>query len=395
MSLSSFRLGVILIGLGTLLLGLHLQQKTIQGFQSVSLGINPENVRPPVMVMPKPADFADNPAFTSIDDTVNSLMMKDIEIRNKFKLISANKMSSDLILTKTIAANSLFSIEVLFNEVSDYVNKMTSFKDKYIESSLEQRKVLSQLVYTISDQVNMLYYIYYTYPSTIISTDTIMKSDSAQSFDVANESILSQSKNSINSILASLPSPSSKIDEYYNKLLNIAKTLSKDQNPVNIKEFTEIYTQFKSITDLQATNLSTIVSNTNITYLPTVATDKESYSKITTALNNKIAFMKQLLDLLQSIFTILSVIQSPTEMVKGAIDILNTDINQHKSSLSSLTTQLTAIDLTNKTSPSTKTEAFVSYMNPYNQPSPNTSQAYQFRLERKAYADHVFDSMRI
>jgi hypothetical protein len=397
MSLSSFRLGVILIGIGTLLLGLRLQQKTIQGFQSGSLPANPLDVKPPVIKMPSPTDFADNPAFTAIDDTVNSLIMKDIEIRNKYKLITANKTSSDLILTKTIDANALFAIEILYNEVSDYINKMSKFKETYIESSLEQRKVLSQLVYTISDQVNILYYIYYTYPSTIISTDTIMKSDSAQSFDVTGEPVLSQSKNSINSILSSLPSPSSKIDEYYNKLLNSAKTVSKDQSAANIKDFTETYTQFKSITELQQTNLSTILGNTNLTYLPTVATDKESYKKISTALNNKIDFMKQILDLLQSILTILLMIQSPSEMVKSAIDTLKMDIDKNKTNLSPLTVQLTAIDVSNKsqTPPSTKTEPFVSYMNPYNQPSPNTSQAYQFRLEKKAYADRVFDSMRI
>jgi hypothetical protein len=157
MSLSSFRLGVILIGIGTLLLGLHLQQKTIQGFQSTPPANIPV-VKPPDMGMLKPTEVADNPAFTAVTDTVNGLMMKDIEIRNKYKLITANKTSSDLILTKTIDANALFAIEILYNEVSDYIKKMSKFKETYIESSLEQRKVISQVVYTISDQVNMHYW---------------------------------------------------------------------------------------------------------------------------------------------------------------------------------------------------------------------------------------------
>lgn len=387
MSLFSARLGLVLLGLGILFLGLYLQ-KDVQGFQSGS-GSGP-------VIPSNPATQASN---TPLSKAVNVVYMKDLEIRNKFSLISSKKLSADVILTKYLNSDFMSSIGVLFSEVSSYVQVVDDIRNKFSETSVSDQATLSQLVYTVYDQVGILYNIYYTYPSNVIATNTVIKSDSASPNDVTSDAVIQQTITQVKSLLMGLPTASSKMTEYYSRLLDTTNMLTKDQNPMLIAQFNTNFDRYMNVVTIQTDNLSSAVSNINIEYLSKTNTDPNSFTKVSTAINNYTTFLKSVMDLLTSIVTTLQTISNNSDTISPIISTIQSRITTLNTAYAAMNSSLTSLETRSKNkgsgSGSGSREPFISYGNPYNQPSPSGSQAQEFRLGKKAYSDEVFSAMKI
>jgi hypothetical protein len=374
MSLFSSRLGLVLLGLGILFLGLYLQKKGIQGFQSGGSG------------------SGSGPATAAIipqGDIVLNLHQKDAEIRNKFKMINANKVSTDVLLTKYINSDLMNNLNILHSEVASYIHNMQNIDKTFTEASSDNQTIISQVVYTTADQVNMLYYIYYTYPSTIISTNTTVQADSASPSDLGVDEVLKDATTPITALLVSLPTATSKMTEFATRLFDTTNALTKDQNASLVSQFNTNLIKYTQLIELQMKTLSNTVTNTNIKYLSTTSTDQNSYNLVSTAMNNYISFVKSAIDLLTSVLSILQKITDNASNVAPLISTVTSRITTLNTSESAMKLQLTSVNSGRKKEP------FVSYGNPYNQPSPSGTQAQEFRLGKKAYADEVFSTMKI
>jgi hypothetical protein len=375
MSLFSARLGLVLLGLGILFLGLYLQRKA-EGFQASGEGSGSGSGPAKAAIIPH-------------GDVVMNLHQKDAEIRNKFKMINANKVSTDVILTKYINSDLMNNLNILHSEVASYVHNMQNIDKTYTEASSDNQTIMSQLVYTTADQVNMLYYIYYTYPSTIISTNTTVQADSARPSDLGVDEVLKDATTPITALLVSLPTATTKMTEFATRLFDTTNALTKDQNTSLVSQFNTNLIKYTQLVELQMKTLSNTITNTNIKYLSTTSTDQNSYNLVSTAMNNYISFVKSAIDLLTSVLNILQKITENTSNIAPLVSTITSRLATLNTSESAMKLQLTSV------TSGRRAESFVSYRNPYNQPSPNGTQAQEFRTGKKAYADEVFSAMKI
>jgi hypothetical protein len=379
----SVRFGIVLIGLGILFLGFYLQKKSIQGFQNDSgppvitdspPPPPPQPITPASLAQP-PTTVVDKPLF-NVDD-VDVLVMKDKQTRSKMNMILNNKNIADVIFLKYIAADLLVNLNVIFNEVFTYIKLVQNVGNLYSNATEMNKNTIRQIIYTASDQVDMLYNIYYTIPSNIVSTDSILVSDSAPPNAVNNPYVIAEASKQISAILATLPSPANKLNTYLNTLMKSISTLSVTSVPGDIITFSLNLAQYLSTIDTQHKNLTKTLETLNTRSIKTPIDN----DKLETAKKAKTSFLNTTITSLQSIETSLQATKMTDPKVADAI----TDL---KNRITSLQAALTAMK------PPPVLEQFASYMNPYDQPSVSTLQSREFGLGRKTYIDQVFSGIK-
>lgn len=379
----SVRFGIVLIGLGIVFLGLYIQKRGIEGFQNDSgssptvMGYMPPSEQPitPASVAQPPTQVVDKPLF-NVDD-VDVLVMKDKQIRSKMNMIINNKTTADVIFLKYIAADLLVNLNTIFNEVFTYIKIVTDISSIYRNATEMNKNTIRQIIYTASDQVDMLYNIYYTIPSNIVSTDSILVSESAPPNAINNPYVIAEASKQISAILAAMPSPASKLNTYLNTLMSSISTLSVNSTPSDVGTFSLNLAQYLSTIDTHHKNLTKTLETLNTVSLRTTVEN----DKLETAKKAKTSFLNTTITSLQSIVTSLEATKMTDPKVADAI----TDL---KNRITSLQAALTAMK------PPPVLEKFASYMNPYDQPSVNTLQSREFGLGRKVYIDQVFSGIK-
>jgi len=376
MSLSN-RFGTLLIGVGVAFLGIYLQKKTIQGFQ----GMAPSTLIPTVSSI-------DKPRFT-VDDS-DLIIMKDKQIRSKLNMIMINKPIVDSIFIKYITADLLVNLDMIYNEVFNYVKVYNNTSHIYSNADELNKNIIRQLVYTTSDQADMLYSIYYTIPSNIISTDSVVLSDTAGSTAVNNPNVIAESSKQVSAILATLPSVANKINIYLTNLTTSMSKMTTSPGPHATEKFSMDLTQYLNTVDVQYKHLTKNIDNLTAANIKLTVDDN-----LVSAKKAKSSFLTATISSLQSVATF---IQTTLSSLNGTATSLNgtpleakfldysTDI---QSRITSMQAALTAM------SPQVTSENFASYMNPYDQPSVNTTQSLKFGMGRKAYIDEVFSAIKL
>jgi hypothetical protein len=370
----SVRFGIVLIGLGIVFLGFYLQKRGIEGFQNDSAS-SPEQPITPASVAQPPKTIPSKPLF-NVDD-MEVLVMKDKQIRSKMNMIVNNKTTADVIFLKYIASDLLVNLNIIINEVFMYIRTIHDIANVYSNATEMNKNTIRQIVYTVSDQVDMLYNIYYTIPSNIVSTDSILVSDSAPPNAVNNPYVIAEASKQISAILATLPSPANKLNTYLNTLMRSISTLSVNSIPSDVSTFSLNLAQYLSTIDTQHKNLTNTLDTLNTVSIKNPIDN----DKLETAKKAKTSFLNTTISSLQSIETSLQATQMTDPQVADAI----TDL---KNRITSLQAALTAMK------PPPVLEKFASYMNPYDKPSVNTLQSREFGLGRKAYIDQVFSGIK-
>jgi hypothetical protein len=372
----SVRCGAVFIGIGILLLGFYVQKKSIQGFQSGGdTSSEAPSTQTPAMIVQQPASAVEKPMF-NVDDA-DVLVMKDKETRSKMNMILNTKTTSDVIFLKYIASDLLVNLNIVFNEVFQYIKVLNDITNIYSKASETNKYTIRQMIYTAGDQVDMLYNIYYTIPSNIVSTDSIMISDSAPANAINNPYVIAEAAKQISAILAALPSPASKINTYLTTVMKSVSGLSADSSFGDIDTFALNLAQYLNTVDVQLKNLSKTVEDLTKAAVKNPVDD----SKIESATKAKTTFLTTTISSLQSIVSGLIKTNMTDPKVADAITDVSSRITSMQAALSSM-------------KPQAALEGFASIMNPYDQPSANAMQSREFTLGRRAYSDEVFSGMK-
>jgi hypothetical protein len=314
-----------------------------------------------------------------IVDDLDVLIVKDKEIRSKMNMIMTNKPLSDVSLLNYIASDLIINLEIIFKEVLQYVKTISDITALYSGNTDQNKHTIRQMIYTISDQVDMLYNIYYTIPSNIVATDSIVISDSAPVNAVNNPYVIAEASKQISAILSTLPSPASKINTYLKKVMSSVTTLSSS---VEISTFTMDLAQYFDTVDVQLKHLSnTLEKLTKESVRSNISDDK-----IADATKAKNSFLSMTITSLESIQTSLQNLVKANELSDPKLANTSSDI---ESRITTMRAALTAMK------PRPVMENFASSMNPYDQPSPSAMQAREFGLGRRAYIDEIFAGIKL
>jgi len=382
----SVRFGTILIGLGVLFLGFYVQKKSIQGFQLATEAPSPigetSGYRP--VELPSAEKSAilrpvnDKPTLINVDD-VDALVQKDKQIRSKMNLVANAKSTSDLLLINYLSSDMMANLNIIYKEAFNYISTISNIPSLFSRTDEKYQNTIRQLIYTASDQVDMLYTIYFTIPSNIISTDTIIPSGTASISSINNPAVVAESAKQVVNILSTLPSPSTKLNKYLTDLMKSIKTLSTDSPKADIAQFVSSLKTYLNTLDVQQESMTS-----NISALKSAST---LYSidpaKTESTADNKSTFLTTTITSLQSINTALQ-----------ATNMTNPEIVDNITKLEGRITSMQA-NLTSMKGPPARLEGFASIMNPYDQPSANSIQALEFALGRRTYIDEVFSGMKI
>lgn len=388
------RLGIILIGLGLLLWGLHVQNK-YEGFQSITAPSAPAAapvIAAAVAPVIAPAGTPVGTPAVTLDDysfdfskirtyQIDAFRNKVLEIQLKYDLVDKIKLTADIKLTKLLSdTDTMAKINILYSEVKSFLNgyeminidKIFSQNESDLkdESLKNAKNTLSQLVFTAYDQMAVLYRIYYTIPSLIISSGVVISTDTATVMSVIDDNVIAKSIGQISMEVASIPSANEQLTSITDMLMKSAMDLQKDYSDTTLGIFQQLFTRFLSIVDIEISNLDVKLANLENTNMNT---------KMTNVLNTKIMTLTGIIKSLKALHDTLTKIPN-----------LNVGISSNiKTNITSYETILT--DTKAKYSPK---EGFQSHGNSYNMPSPNIKQAYEFRLDKKQYIDNVFSSIK-
>ena len=368
----SVRFGIVLIGLGILFLGFYVQKRSVQGFQAevVSLPTAAESA------VTRPANT--NPSLINVND-IDVLVQKDKQIRSKMNMVVNAKPTSDLILINYISSDMMANLNIIYKEIMEYSRSISNISDLFPRTDEKHQNTLRQLVYTTSDQVDILYTVYYTIPSNIISTDAIIPSGAAPMSAINNPEVVAESAKQVTNVLSTLPSPSAKLNKYLNDLMKSIQSLSTDSSSNDIADFTSKLKKYLNTVDMQQEYMTTNIADLKSASMRYTIDS----SKTEGAADNKKTFLTTTITSFQSIITALE-----------AKNMTNPEIIDNVTKLQARVTSMQA-NLTSMKTPAARLEGFASIMNPYDQPSANSRQAHEFALGQRTFIDNVFSAMKI
>jgi hypothetical protein len=360
------RLGIILFGFGLLLWGLYIHKK-YEGFQ---ISVNNMAMTPS---MPNMANLPAPPTPKPVapeTSSGNEEIIKDSEIRSKFKLIMANKSSMDPILTKyLINTEDLSKMLFLYNEVKDYTENPMNIRAT-IERGVEKDiNIMKQIIYNAHYNVDILYKVYFAIPSLVISSNTIITSDTASDLSIFTEDVIAKSIPNIRAELTGIPTAIEQFSSISSTFMSDTLALQKNNTAVTLNNFRVSMSKYLKITDMVIASFDLRLNNLSMS---------KQTSTITEGTNAKLSFVEGVSKTLSSIHEILSKIR---EFDQNTLISIQSRISQYNMVVGALQDTL-------------KPEGFQSYTNPYDSASPNLTQAREFRLSKSSYNNDILTNIK-
>jgi len=400
-------LGFIFLGLGILLLGLYFQ-KHHDGFQIMGSGGSSmmgsgtdvgsgTNVLPIGTIesnlpgVPLPASVAVPPPATlpetTIDrDTGATLVWKpgryevpslstpitpvkeldivsiDLEVRKRFNIIHAYKDPADEILVKYISDPDTFiKLDSLYREVKTYVKHIANMPSlqQYITNATDEALIsLRQMIYTANDYTNILYKIYVTFPSIVISSNATL---STKTMTMLDDSVLANSVTMIRQELQQIPGVLSMIQQIKSALMSSADKLRNNPKS-NSMEMYEIYLKYTHANELEYMGLNN--------YIRLISKSKLQ-NMILMAQNNIIQYLKENIATMDSLLNKVKNLPNINESDQSSIETRRETYNDLLNTANSDYAKMQSV------------EPFQSYSNPYVAPSISTEQAKEFSLRKR------------
>ena len=352
------RLGIVLIGCGIFFLGLRLQRG--EGFQNADMPANAPK-RPP------------EPLYR-VDD-LETLISKDKELRSKMNMIINTKTAADVLFLKELSSEMMTNLNIIFKEVTQYINAIYDVGKTFTGLDTTRQFTLRQMVYTASEQADMLYTIHFTIPSNIISTDSIVMSDSATTSSVSDPKVIAESAKQVSAVLAGLPSPVSKLNSYLTNIMNTIPKLTANSSEDDYTLFNLDIQNYLHTLDTQQGNLTANINEVSAA----VKRDTIDSAKLVAANTNRVSFFTTSVSSLQSIIGALNAAELQSPIIANVLADLKTHLSTMQAGLVAAKAQVPK-------------ESFVSYKNPYDNLS--SLQSREFSLGKKAYVDEVFAGMK-
>jgi hypothetical protein len=384
MGQSSFRLGVIFLGIGIICLGRYLQKYT-EGFQETTTsttgsgsgsgsgyesGIGSITATLPDSRSTLP-DFLTEKYFIPTTHTnvtiINELdlISIDFEIQKKFNIVHNTKDATDKVLVKYISDADIFiKLDSLYREVKAYITYITGIKglqDFILNATSEMLLNLRQIIYTANDYTNILYKIYITFPSVIISSNSAITSNSSAE-SVTDDTVLANTVTMIRQELQQIPSVQNMIMQIKTTLLASATALKNTPTSTSISFF-ETYMKYMRVNEIEYVGLQN--------YFDKIKTTKMK-NMILIAQNNIIAYLQENIATMNSVLQNVKNLPNLESSSQYMIEIRLSTYNDLLKTAQSEYTKLETI------------ESFESYRNPYSPPSIAVEQTKEFRLHKKS-----------
>ena len=301
------------------------------------------------------------------------------EISNKYNLIQKNKLSTDVTLAKYIDSDAQTKIDYLFEEVAAYISQNFDIGQITNMPEGENKQSITQLIYTSHDEVNILYYIYYTFPSIVISSNAVIDSDSANAYSTMQDDVVGGSVSMIMNQLSLFPSVLNRINTLSTNLQASATSLSTSSNPTDASKFITTLNQYVKLSDSQVASSKKFM--TNLTSLKTGGSGSGANSKIINNLNAQILFLQSMTSTIEAVQNTLTGVNNLNPIIMST---LTNRINNYNQELLAVKNKLMSY----------QSEGFESYGNPYEPPSPSLSQAKEFRFEKGSFVNDVFSNIK-
>jgi hypothetical protein len=302
--------------------------------------------------------------------------LKNAEISDMFNMIKANKMINDKTLTLVLDPEVYNKLQVLSMELSNYIDMMS----QTYSLSEQNTDSMKQLQLTVYQEAQTLYNIYVTMPSTVISTNLIVDSSTANLSSLNDPAVVRETKDAITSLLTAMPTASQKITSYEQMLTtNFNAIIQNTSNLDQITQLNGVFTKYKSLIDLQLQSYTNSVSanqvldNKNITIVNTMNDGLKLVSSVNRYLSDMSRKLKSL----------------PPSSINTSIQTLIQTID---STIQGYETKKTFINDVMQSGSIPVKESFQSYQNPYNEPS--LSQNKVFSLGRLVDADKLKESFQ-
>ena len=306
---------------------------------------------------------------------LEDLRKKILEIKTKYDLVTNIKLSADIKITAILSdTDTMSKINIIYSEVKSFLNsfgKLNLEKLTTDPSLVKEKDIITQVIYSTYDAVVLLYRIYYTIPSLIVSSGTIISAETATPMSILDDEVLAKAITQISIEVAGIPSPSEQISSLTSVLMKNATELQTKYSDTTLGIFQQSLAKFLMIVDLQISNSDVQISNIE---------SAKSDVKLNNILTAKTLFLTSVVATLKTVHDILSKVQNLNMAVS----------NNVQTSITSYASMLAATKSKN-----VPKEGFQSHGNSYNTPSPNITQAYEFRLGKKQYADDVFSGIKI
>ena len=398
MSQSSFRLGVIFLVIGIILFGRYLQEH-VEGFQEImsSTPTMPQSGSDPGSTMAIGSITVNLPnTNTSTDATVTSVSFKteptdnmneryflpitqtdvtivkeldlisiDFEIQKKFNIVHNTKDATDKVLVKYISDADLFiKLDSLYMEVKKYImfatKKMSSLQNFITESTPDVLVNIRQIIYTANEFMNILYKIYITFPSTIVSSNSYIVDSSSES--LTDDTILANTVTMIRQELQNIPSVQSMIAQIKTSLMSSATALKNTPTSSSIA-FYETFMKYMNVNQIEYNGLKNYIEKITATKMKNM---------ILLGQNNIIAYLQENIatmnSVLQSVKNLPNMEESSQRVIEARLSIYNDLLKTAQDDY----TKFQAI------------EPFESYKNPYSPPSISIEQTKEFRLHGRS-----------
>ena len=391
-------LTILFIGLLILAVGLYINKHSKEGFQD-TIQATAEGFQ------------------TTTNDELTDQTRKLNEIRRMLQTISMNKPKQDLALNEMLDVELQANIDMIleeikfFQESSESIAPSPEFEifqanlEKFNELDDAQKQIVRTMINVGHQEATLLYYIYVTLPAMVISTGVVVNTETATSDSMTDPAVAKQLRETIVSSLSSLPKLSEKLDEAMKKLLRLTSAFSgsealKRETIVALDEAFRSYYRlvdmkvkaYKNQISLQKANARTVAEDAGTTVAGTkdVISQKETVSSTIDLLMNFIGLFIETAGVVkEKMNEVSNEYQQMPDLIK-----LTTSVD---TAIQAMTLTKTSIGYSSTVGvPDTpKNEGFASEKNPYNAPSPNTKQAFDFRLEKRGLVKDVLSTSRI
>ena len=352
---------------------------------SIAESVNPAIMSPAAVTMynsAKAATEADNiskksgsgskPDSKSTQDYRFSL--KDAEIQDMFNMIKSNKVVKDKTLSLVLDSEEFHKIDVLYLEISNYLDMNSMASKIYDKDSLYQVQMI------VFEQVKILYNIYVTMPSMVVATNLIVDTANATLDSLNDPSVITETKDAVTALLAPMPTATQKIASYEQILLtNFKAIIENPSNNDQITQFNKVFAKYKKLVDLQLKSYTTTVTTSSVI--------DSSNMLVVNTLNSGIKLVISVNRFLLSLSKQLKALppSSMNATIQSLIQTLESTAEAYETKKASVLGIMESNKIPIK-------EAFQSYQNSYNAPS--LSQAHEFRLSKRTLLDEVFAFMK-
>lgn len=352
------------------------------------------------------------------------LQRKITDIQSTAKLVQAAKKKEEATLSRVMDSETLSILDFMLAEVMFFeepsAERESAMKtlDAFDTLAEKEKEVLRMMIHIAHQQAQVLLYVYTTLPATVIASNLLVDSNTAGPDTIADPAVLAETKQTIQYLLAKLPSPTALQKKAEEELADVIQRAGADGgkaiDAVLVGQLADAFSKYKRLTDnvlfihnqalLRAkVSMDAAVKGVGIDaskagmpgYSPDGVNVADPAVKLATeevdmAKKQSIAVLDKVAKTMQGFSTQISTAADANSENMGLAAVrktMNTAARTYQD-------MLEAAQVGSGAAAGGAKEGFASVGNPYSSPSPNIQQAFEFRLGKRELVDTVMQVAR-